>query len=88
MPEPSQHNSISNVKQNISLKRLKTLQAIEKRGMTKAFIFDFDGTLVDFVESDISSLKYKEALDFIRANGYEEFVKIVDRWSMQYGKYE
>lgn len=38
--------------------RLKALQAIEKRSMIKAFVFDFDGTLVDFVESDIASLKY------------------------------
>jgi hypothetical protein len=32
--------------------------------------------------------KYKEALDFIRANGYREFIKIADKWKMQYGKYE
>ncbi len=32
--------------------------AAEKRRMIKALIFDFDGTLVDFVESDIASLKY------------------------------
>lgn len=31
--------------------------------------------------------KYKEALDFIRRNGYEVFVKIADSWEMQYGKY-
>jgi len=32
--------------------------------------------------------KYKEALDFIKANGYEEFIKIADGWKMQYGKYK
>lgn len=32
--------------------------------------------------------KYEEALDFIRANGYAEFLKIADEWKMQYGKYK
>lgn len=32
--------------------------------------------------------KYKEALDFIRANGYGEFITIADGWRMQYGKYK
>jgi hypothetical protein len=32
--------------------------------------------------------KYKEAINFIRTNGYEEFVKIADGWRTQYGKYE
>jgi hypothetical protein len=32
--------------------------------------------------------KYKEALDFIKANGYEEFIKIANTWKMQYGKYK
>jgi hypothetical protein len=32
--------------------------------------------------------KYKEALDFIIANGYEEFIEIADTWKMQYGKYK
>ena len=31
--------------------------------------------------------KYQEAIDFIRANGYENFMKIADGWKMQYGKY-
>lgn len=31
--------------------------------------------------------KYAEALDFIRANGYEEFLAIADGWSRQYGRY-
>ena len=30
----------------------------EELRMFKAVLFDFDGTLVDFVESDIASLKY------------------------------
>jgi hypothetical protein len=31
--------------------------------------------------------KYKEALDFIRENGYAAFIKLADGWKMQYGKY-
>jgi len=32
--------------------------------------------------------KYKEAVVFIRKNGYEKFIKIANKWKMQYGKYE
>jgi hypothetical protein len=32
--------------------------------------------------------KYKEALDFIRANGYKKFLAIADGWNRQYGKYK
>jgi hypothetical protein len=32
--------------------------------------------------------KYKEALEFIRKNGYKKFIKIADTWTMQYGKYK
>jgi len=32
--------------------------------------------------------KYKEALDFIKANGYDKFIKIADGWKVQYGKYK
>lgn len=32
--------------------------------------------------------KYNEAIDFIRSNGYEKFLKIADDWKMQYGKYQ
>lgn len=32
--------------------------------------------------------KYREALDFIRASGYERFIEIADGWEMQYGKYQ
>jgi len=32
--------------------------------------------------------KYKEALDFIKANGYKKFMTIADEWKMQYGKYD
>jgi hypothetical protein len=31
--------------------------------------------------------KYKEAIDFIRSNGYKEFFSIANKWKMQYGKY-
>lgn len=32
--------------------------------------------------------KYKEAIDFIRANGYTEFLNIADKWKLPYGKYK
>jgi len=32
--------------------------------------------------------KYKEAIEFIRANGYDKFIKIANGWKMQYGKYK
>ncbi|MBN2407835.1 MAG: DUF3795 domain-containing protein [Elusimicrobia bacterium] len=31
--------------------------------------------------------KYREAIDYIRSNGYKKFIKIADNWKMQYGKY-
>ncbi|WP_292471477.1 hypothetical protein [Methanolobus sp.] len=32
--------------------------------------------------------KYKQATQFIRENGYEEFLKIADNWTNTYGKYK
>jgi hypothetical protein len=32
--------------------------------------------------------KYKQATDFIRAHGYARFLKIANKWKIQYGKYE
>ena len=32
--------------------------------------------------------KYKEAIEFIRANGYEEFIRVAEPWKMQYGRYK
>ncbi|MDW7733326.1 MAG: DUF3795 domain-containing protein [Methanolobus sp.] len=32
--------------------------------------------------------KYKQAIGFIRQNGYVEFLKIADTWTNAYGKYE
>jgi hypothetical protein len=32
--------------------------------------------------------KYKEAIIFIRENGYERFLEIANKWNMQYGKYK
>jgi len=32
--------------------------------------------------------KYKEALLFIRQNGYDAFFQIADNWKNVYGKYE
>lgn len=31
--------------------------------------------------------KYKEAIEFIRSNGYDKFLEIANTWSRQYGKY-
>jgi hypothetical protein len=31
--------------------------------------------------------KYREATEFIRANGYDRFIEIADGWKGQYGKY-
>jgi hypothetical protein len=31
--------------------------------------------------------KYKQAIEFIRENGYEEFIRIADNWKNAYGKY-
>jgi phosphoglycolate phosphatase-like HAD superfamily hydrolase len=42
--------------------------------MIKALIFDFDGTLVDFVESDITSLKYIFSLTGVN-HGEDIFVE-------------
>ncbi len=30
--------------------------------------------------------KYKESIEFIKSNGYEEFIKIADNWNGPYGK--
>lgn len=30
--------------------------------------------------------KYKQSMDFIRENGYDEFTKIADKWKGPYGK--
>lgn len=32
--------------------------------------------------------KYHQALDYIRANGYERFIAVADGWKIQYGKYD
>ncbi len=32
--------------------------------------------------------KYRQALESIRANGYEKFLALADTWNRQYGKYE
>ncbi|MEJ2543011.1 MAG: hypothetical protein P8Y99_02995, partial [Calditrichaceae bacterium] len=41
-----------------------------------------------FAKNGYKYKKYKKALDYIRANGYEKFISIADGWKMQYGKYE
>jgi hypothetical protein len=32
--------------------------------------------------------KYKQAIEFIKINGYSEFIKIADKWKNAYGRYE
>lgn len=32
--------------------------------------------------------KYKEAIEFIKKNGYDKFLRIADTWKNVYGKYE
>jgi len=32
--------------------------------------------------------KYRQAIEFIRQNGYPEFLKKADTWTNAYGKYE
>ncbi|WP_406656387.1 DUF3795 domain-containing protein [Methanolobus sp. ZRKC2] len=32
--------------------------------------------------------KYKQAIEFIKQNGYDEFMKIADTWTNAYGKYK
>jgi hypothetical protein len=32
--------------------------------------------------------KYREAITFIKENGYDKYLKIANKWSKQYGKYE
>jgi hypothetical protein len=31
--------------------------------------------------------KYRQAIEFIRAHGYAEFLEIANRWTRQYGRY-
>ncbi|MFC1872687.1 DUF3795 domain-containing protein [Chloroflexota bacterium] len=32
--------------------------------------------------------KYQQAIDFIKANGYDRFLKIADTWKGPYGKFD
>ena len=41
-----------------------------------------------FAKNGYKYRKYKQALDYIRENGYEKFISVADGWKMQYGKYE
>ena len=40
-----------------------------------------------YVKNGYKYKKYKEALNFIRSEGYDVFIQIADGWNMQYGKY-
>ena len=40
-----------------------------------------------FVKNGYKYTKYKQAIMFIRENGYEKFFLIANTWKMQYGKY-
>ena len=37
-------------------------------------------------KSGMKYRKYKESIEFIKSNGYEEFIKIADNWTGPYGK--
>ena len=37
-------------------------------------------------KSGMKYRKYKESIEFIRSNGYKEFIKLADNWSGPYGK--
>ena len=41
-----------------------------------------------FAKNGYKYKKYKQALEYIKKNGYEKFISIADGWKMQYGKYE
>jgi hypothetical protein len=32
--------------------------------------------------------KYRQALEYIRTNGYAKFISLAEQWTRQYGKYE
>jgi len=50
--------------------------------------YSFCGTIQGFYKkSGYKYSKYREATEFIRANGYDEFLAIASRWKNQYGKY-
>ncbi|OHD54105.1 MAG: hypothetical protein A2Y33_10340 [Spirochaetes bacterium GWF1_51_8] len=49
--------------------------------------FEVCPTLVEFYGHDSYKYKkYREAAEFIRANGYEEFLNQADKWKGAYGK--
>ncbi|OFY61946.1 MAG: hypothetical protein A2Y71_09140 [Bacteroidetes bacterium RBG_13_42_15] len=41
-----------------------------------------------FAHNGYKYQKYKQAIEFIKENGYSEFIKIADKWKNAYGKYE
>ncbi len=51
--------------------------------------YDFCTVLKDFFgKNGYKYKKYRQALEYIRTNGYEKFIAIADGWKCQYGKYE
>ncbi|WP_321419086.1 DUF3795 domain-containing protein [uncultured Methanomethylovorans sp.] len=45
-------------------------------------------TIIEFYEKKgYKYAKYKQAIEFIKHNGYDEFIKIADTWTNAYGKY-
>ncbi len=52
-------------------------------------IFDSCETIQSFIQHPgYKYSKYKQALAFIRANGYTAFMNAADHWKNAYGKYE
>ena len=41
-----------------------------------------------FAKNGYKYRKYKEALEYIRANGYDKFLDVADGWGGAYGKYK
>lgn len=50
--------------------------------------YDTCRILNDFYDKNAYKYKkYKEATEYIRANGYDAFLEIADTWKNAYGKY-
>jgi hypothetical protein len=41
-----------------------------------------------FKKNGYKYAKYKQAIDFIRGNGYTRFIELADDWKCQYGRLE
>ncbi len=41
-----------------------------------------------YSRNDYKNKKHKQATDFIKKHGYQDFIKIADEWKSAYGKYK